>query len=86
MKFQGALVREQGVVFGIIIVKPHVLQSTAQKESMVRFGEQAFGLVPIVLMAQDARGIPVYFGRRDIVQFLARVPLRAIPWKQYTIS
>lgn len=86
MRFQGALIKEQGVTFGIIVVKSHVLHNDAAAESMRRFGTQAFGLVPIILMAQNPRGVPTYSGRRDIVKFLASVPLQAIPWREYTVS
>lgn len=34
MKFQGALVKEQGVVFGIIIVHPHVLNNLEQTQKI----------------------------------------------------
>lgn len=86
MRFQGALVKEQGVTFGIIIVKPHVLQSESESNSMRAFGTRAFGLVPIVLMSQNSRGVPTYSGRKDIVQFLAKVPLGCIPWREYTVA
>lgn len=86
MKFQGALVKEQGVTFGIIIVKPHVLNSSSEAASMREFGVRAFGPVPIILMAQNSRGVPVYFGRRDIVKFLVKVPVQAIPWREYTLN
>ena len=43
MKFQGALVKEQGVTFGIIVVKPHVLNSPSEADSMRTFGVRAFG-------------------------------------------
>lgn len=86
MKFQGALIKEQGVTFGIIIVKPHVLQNSNEAESMRIFGIRAFGNIPIVLMAQNSRGIPTYYGRKDIVKFLANVPPSAIPWREYTVS
>ncbi len=86
MRFQGALVKEQGVTFGIIVVKPHVLQNSVSATSMRNLGLQAFGPVPIILMAQNSRGVPTYQGRRDIVQFLAKVPMRAIPWREYTLS
>jgi hypothetical protein len=46
----------------------------------------AFPGMPVVLMAQDHRGVPTYFGRRDISHFMASVPLRAIPWRQYSIN
>lgn len=86
MKFQGALIKEQGVTFGIVIVKPHVLTQASAADEMRRFGVSAFGAIPIVLMAQNHRGIPTYQGRKDIVNFLAGVPMHAIPWREYTLS
>lgn len=86
MKFQGALIKEQGVTFGIIIVKPHVLQNSNEAEAMRIFGNRAFGDIPIVLMAQNTGGIPTYYGRKDIVKFLANVPFYAIPWREYSVS
>lgn len=86
MKFQGALVKEQGITFGIIIVKPHVLNNPSNAASMQEFGVRAFGPVPIILMAQDFRGIPTYLGRPDIVKFLAKIPVQAIPWREYTLN
>lgn len=86
MKLQGACIKEQGVTFGILVVKLHVLQSPTERSSMQNFGVQLFGMMPIILMAQNAHGIPTYWGRSDIVKFLSRVPVYRIPFKEYTIS
>lgn len=86
MRFQGALVKEQGVTFGIIVVKPHVLNSQVDTASMRSLGNRAFGRIPIILMAQDLHGVPTYSGRRDIVNFLSRIPMHVIPWREYTLS
>ena len=86
MKFQGALVKEQGVTFGIVVVKPFVLNNPSEADSMRTIGTRIFGAIPIVLMAQDTRGVPTYSGRRDIVNFLARIPVQAIPWREYTLN
>ena len=86
MKFQGALVKEQGVTFGIVVVKPHVLSNSSEADSMREFGMRTFGPVPIILMAQNAKGVPTYSGRRDIVNFLAKVPMQVIPWREYTLN
>ena len=85
MRFQGAVIREQGVDFAIIIVKPHVLQCQSDSEQMISAWRVRFG-VPVVLMAQDGQGKPTYLGRPDIVRFLSRVPLRAIPWREYSLN
>lgn len=86
MTFQGALVTEQSVTFGIVIVKQTVLQDYERRSDMVSFGKRTFGNIPIVLMAQNSRGVPTYWGRTDIVNFLSRISMRRIPWREYTLS
>lgn len=86
MQFEGSIIKEQGVTFGIIIVKPYVLNSQSEKEKMTAFGHRVFGIMPIILMAQNSRGIPTYYGRRDIVDFLASLHPSQIPWKRYNAA
>jgi hypothetical protein len=86
VQFEGAKVAEQGVTSGIIIVKPYVLNNTVEQANVRRFGANVFGPIPIVLMAQDSRGIPTYQGRQDIVRFLSNIHPERIPWRQYTLS
>lgn len=87
MKFQGAYLNEQGVTFAIVIVKPRVLSTESEANRLITsFQQSVFGDVPVILMAQNSRGVPTYYGRRDLIKFMARVPLHAIPWKQYTLS
>jgi hypothetical protein len=85
MQFDGALVKEQNVTFAIVVVKPHVLDSTHSCEEARTSFSRHFPRVPIILMAQNSRGIPTYQGRKDIVGFLANVDPSRIPWKTYTI-
>lgn len=84
MTFQGAVVREQGVTFAVVIVKKHVIDSSAESSRAIAAFQPVFPGLPVVLMAQDYQGTPTYYGRQDIARFLASVPLSAIPWKQYT--
>lgn len=86
MRVQGAVIREQGQTFAVVIVKPHVVRNSALAKQMIASFTPVFGNVPVILMAQNNRGIPTYYGRQDIARFLASVPLRAIPWKEYTIN
>jgi hypothetical protein len=84
MSFDAALVREQGVKFAVVVVKSHVISSdSSRREASTTFGAHFPG-VPIVLMAQDGRGRPTYWGRPDIVRFLAGVPANALPWKRFS--
>jgi hypothetical protein len=85
MQFDGAVIKEQGISFAIVIVKPHVLSSSEQIEQARTSFAQYFPGLPLILMAQNSRGIPTYQGRKDLVNFLSRVHISRIPWKRYTV-
>ena len=86
MRFQGALIKEQGVSFAVVIVKKHVLDNSFEATKAIRSFQPIFPGVPVVLMARDLRGTPSYYGRRDIAKFLSRVPLSSIPWKEFEVN
>ena len=85
MQFEEKKIREQGVTFAIAVVKPYVLTSPSKEQVRASF-IPFFGNIPIILMAQNSRGIPTYDGRPDIVRFLAKVHPARIPWKHYTTA
>jgi|HubBroStandDraft_5_1064220.scaffolds.fasta_scaffold353249_3 hypothetical protein len=85
MQIQGAVIKEQGVTFAVVVVKPHVVQNAEEARGTIADFTPVFR-VPVVLMAPDPRGRPTYFGRPDIARFMANVPVRAIPWRTYTIN
>jgi len=85
-KFQGAVIKEQGITFAIVIVKSSALQSQRASQDVAISFSAYFPRMPLVLMAQDGRGTPTYFGRKDIVNFLANIHISQIPWKEYTFS
>ena len=86
MTFDGALVKEQGVTFAIIVVKSYVLSLPSTREELRNSFSDIFPNTPIILMAQDNKGVPTYHGREDIVKFLASIDFRRIPWEKYTVS
>ena len=86
MKFQGAVVKEQGVTFAVVVVKKYVLSVRSKAQEVAQSFSRVFPGVPVILMAQDSRGVPTYLGRRDIVRFLANIDLRRLPWKEYAVS
>ena len=86
MNIDGAIIKEQGITFAIVIVKPHIINnSNDSNEARIAF-QQYFPGIPIILMAQDHNGRPTYQGRKDIVAFLANVDPSRIPWKKYTFN
>lgn len=82
MEFDGAVIKEQGVTFAIVILKPYLLNSLSKEKIRASF-IPFFGNIPIVLMAQNSREIPTYHGRRDIVHFLENINPARIPRKHY---
>lgn len=86
MRVQGAVIREQGQTFAVVVVKPHIVQNRSKAASAISSFMPIFGGVPVVLMAQDNRGHATYYGRPDISRFMASVPVRSIPWREYSIN
>jgi len=86
MTFEGAVVKEQGVTFGIVIVNESAIRNSSTAQDLISQFQPMMGLAPVVLMAQDSRGTPKYYGRKDVVNFLAGIDFRRIPWKKYTYS
>lgn len=86
MTFEGAVVREQGVTFAVVVVKPQVVENRSEAANAIRAFQPHFPGLPVVLMGQDAWGRATYFGRSDIANFLANVPVGAIPWRRYTVG
>ena len=86
MQFQGAVIKERGVTFGVVVVKSHILNDPTRRDAITSQASRLFGGIPTILMAQDHAGTHRYYGRSDIARFMASVPLGAVPWKRYTIS
>ncbi|HTS40416.1 MAG TPA: hypothetical protein VMH84_07740 [Xanthobacteraceae bacterium] len=85
MQVDGAVIREQGQIFAVVAVRKSVIDNRSDANRAVLSFSNVFRL-PVVLMAQDSRGRPTYYGRPDIAKFLANVSLRAIPWRRYSIN
>lgn len=85
MQFDGAVIKKGNVTFAIAVVKPSALASS-DIESLRKDFSRVFQNIPVVFMAQNAQGTPRYSGRRDLVNFISRVPLSRIPWKKYNIN
>jgi hypothetical protein len=83
MQVDGAIVREQGVTFGIVIVRESAMHHP--QETREAF-QGLFRGMSLVLASQDSRGVFSYQGRRDLVNFLVSIDPRRIPWKTYSVS
>jgi hypothetical protein len=85
MKGYVALVHERGVTFAVVVVRPSVISGPKrERDDAVRTHSAEFG-VPAVLMIQNSRGTPIYYGRQDLVESLANVPVEQLPWREFTM-
>lgn len=85
MTFEGTVVREQGVTFALVVVKHHIVQNRLEAQNAISAFQPYFPGNPVVLVGQNSRGVPTYFGRPDIARFMASVPMQSVPWKRYTV-
>ena len=54
MTFDGAVVREQGVTFAVVIVTPGIVENRSQTAEAISAFQPHFPGLPVVLMGQDA--------------------------------
>ena len=85
-RFQSALPAPQGQTFAVVVVKRHITDNRHEAAQASQGFSRCFPGMPIILMSQDSRGTPTYFGRRDLANFLSRVSMNRIPWKRYTFN
>lgn len=80
--WQVALIREQGVEFGVVVVQDNVIDNPSQRENLLRFWTAQLGRPIALLGAQRHRS----YGRREIVNWLASVHPSQLPWRQITMA
>lgn len=84
MRIEAAIVREQGVDFTVVAVKPQVFSNQRIMSELIRDLSLYFR-TPVVLSA-NVNGQIRYSGRKDIVHFLSHVHPSRLPWREYNIS
>lgn len=82
MSFDAAIIKEQGVTFTVVTVKRGTIRSPQVNSTINSFASRFPS--PIILMEQDSRGTPEYYGRKDIVKFLSNINPSRFPWKRYS--
>lgn len=82
MNMTAAVVREQGVTFAVVLVKPSAMQTYNRDATQTSFARYFPGK-PVVLCSQDGRGVPSYYGRRDLVDFCSNLLMGQLPWREF---
>lgn len=81
MRGEVALVHDQGQDFAVLAVKSRVVSEPSQRDQMLAFGQQEFG-VRTVLLAEDGRS----WGPPDMVRWLEGVSPAQLPWREFSMS
>jgi hypothetical protein len=81
MQVQGALVRERGLEFALLVVKEYVLDSPFERARAAAWGSLFFH-APTVLVGERRHRT---FGRDDVLSMLRDVDVTQIPWRTYTV-
>ena len=87
MSFDAAVVKEQGVTFVVVAVRRGTIaKPVSQREELALEFSGVFDGLPVVLMEQSGRGRPQYWGRNDLVRFLASIYVEQLPWKSFSLT
>ncbi len=81
MQGRVAVVHEQGQDFAVLLVKEHVITSSALREEAMTFGEREFGARTALL---DERGQTC--GPQDMVNWLSSIYVEQLPWRDFWIE
>jgi hypothetical protein len=84
MQVDAAVIKEQGLTFAVVVVKPSAI-ARPDRDALVKQYGAIWDGVPVVLFAQDSRGGGRFYGRSDLVRFLKDTPVSALPWKRWTV-
>jgi hypothetical protein len=84
MKIRGAIIKEQNVKFAVVETETSTLKSQAEMNAIKENFSPLFGNIPVIFMAKNSKGIPVFIGRKDIVDFLSNNDISRIPWREFT--
>ncbi len=86
MPFEAAVLKEHGVTFVVVMVQKHIIDRKVLAGQTRRKLKRLFRRLPVVLVAQDEDGVPMFIGRQDLVRFMRKVDLKDVPWKLYSIE
>ena len=86
MKVQAAAISLQDVNFAVVVVSEDLLTRPGEADMAIERFEPVFGGVPVLLMAQNEKGSPIYYGDPDLVRSMADIPIERMPWKEYSLG
>jgi hypothetical protein len=87
MNFDVAIVKKNGVEIGVFATTMDIINDKMQAHNLIKYCEEKILVgYQVVLMAQDTRGIPHYYGKQDLVSLLEATNFSKIHFRRYTKS
>jgi hypothetical protein len=86
MNIVGTVITEQGISFAVVQVHAYTVETEAEAEDAINSYSRLFPGLPVVLMAIAGGRSPTYWGRRDLANFLARLPPNRIPLRPLSFA
>lgn len=86
IKLQGTVLHNGLTNVAVVVVQKYVIDNSFEANKTTTFLQELFPEMPIVLLAQDYRGVPVYYGRMDLVNWLSNIPPENLKWYEYTFA
>jgi len=81
-QFDGAVITEKGQTCAVVSVQPAIFQNSVNATMVIKALLPVFKGMPVVLMTLDAKGVPGYFGRGDLIDLLENVNIKEASWSQ----
>ena len=79
------VVKEDGSKFAVVPVKYQIVKNKIEAEKIQEKASLEYPDMPIILMAMDINGVPVYYGQEDIINYMNNNPTR-LPWKLFKVK
>ena len=79
-----AAISMAGTKLMVVLVGLTTASGPGEADLAIADMQARFG-VPVVLMGQEEDGTPVYYGKGELMELLATVPVDRMPWKEYTL-
>jgi hypothetical protein len=77
-----ALVRDQGVEFGVICVADNILNDSVRREQVLSWWTMHLQRPVALIGARNHRT----YGRQDIVRWLRSVHISQLPWRRMNVA
>ncbi|WP_459935051.1 hypothetical protein [Fundidesulfovibrio butyratiphilus] len=87
MRIQGTIIEEhEDGPFAVFVVTEEIMNDPAKRQAKLDALEPFFPEVPLVLLAPDAAGQPVFHGPQELVDTISDRPFFGFLWREYTLE